>query len=314
MKCVLTAEKWSNYTAFGSPMNGRQFNSSSYKYGFNGKEKIDEINGSGNSVDFGARIYDSRLGRMLSIDPLWKKFSEKTPYSFAGDNPILKIDVEGGFEIPIHKMITEVSAKISKLNADDSKWLARGAQAADYLGFSEDWHFDGRGSFKEINDTWKGINKRIAGRGGDYFGLGADLHNVQDFYSHSNYVELFVEYYKSTNNGALPNDIPSYTQGLKNSKFKAILEGKLHTGKFGVTEFLVKEKLAKKTMPADYHQQMNKDDLGKGKDYEHNLAKIAAAKHSVEILNEHEKKEASKGSLEKTKQEVAPAVSTQVNH
>ena len=34
-----------------------------YPSGFNGKENDDEIKGVGNSLDFGARMYDSRLGR-----------------------------------------------------------------------------------------------------------------------------------------------------------------------------------------------------------------------------------------------------------
>ena len=59
---------------FFQPMPGSQFNAGSYKYGFNGKEKDDEINGFGNSVDFGDRIYDSRIARWLSLDPL------KAPY------------------------------------------------------------------------------------------------------------------------------------------------------------------------------------------------------------------------------------------
>ncbi len=49
-------------------MPRRSFSSSSYRYGFNGKEKDDEVKGEGNSLDFGARMYDSRLGRFLSID------------------------------------------------------------------------------------------------------------------------------------------------------------------------------------------------------------------------------------------------------
>jgi RHS repeat-associated protein len=51
-------------------MPGRTFNSSEYRYGFGGHEKDDEIKGEGNSLDFGARIYDPRLGRWLSVDPI----------------------------------------------------------------------------------------------------------------------------------------------------------------------------------------------------------------------------------------------------
>lgn len=44
---------------FGMP--GRKRNSGDYTYGFNGIENDHEIEGNGNSVDFGARIYDPRL-------------------------------------------------------------------------------------------------------------------------------------------------------------------------------------------------------------------------------------------------------------
>ncbi|MFH2095809.1 MAG: hypothetical protein ABIJ16_08895, partial [Bacteroidota bacterium] len=42
-----------------------------HRFGFNGQEKDDEITGvTGSHLDFGARIYDARIGRLLSIDPL----------------------------------------------------------------------------------------------------------------------------------------------------------------------------------------------------------------------------------------------------
>jgi RHS repeat-associated protein len=84
-----------DYYAFGSPMPDRSFNSANYRYGFNGKEKDDKVKGSGNSLDFGERIYDSRLGRWLSIDPLVSKYPNLSPYNFSGANPILYIDEDG---------------------------------------------------------------------------------------------------------------------------------------------------------------------------------------------------------------------------
>ena len=50
------------YYPFGSPMATRAYSSGGYRFGFNGKEKDDEINVDGGSYDFGARIYDGRLG------------------------------------------------------------------------------------------------------------------------------------------------------------------------------------------------------------------------------------------------------------
>jgi RHS repeat-associated protein len=66
-----------------------------YKYGFNGKEKDDEVYGGGNEYDFGARIYDSRLSRFLSTDPMEGMFPWQSPYVFADNSPIALIDLLG---------------------------------------------------------------------------------------------------------------------------------------------------------------------------------------------------------------------------
>jgi RHS repeat-associated protein len=58
-------------------------------------EKDDEVKGKGNSYDFGARMYDSRLGRWLSIDPLAAKYPDLNPYNFVANMPIIAIDPDG---------------------------------------------------------------------------------------------------------------------------------------------------------------------------------------------------------------------------
>ncbi|MFT5336511.1 MAG: RHS repeat-associated protein [Luteibaculaceae bacterium] len=58
-------------------------------------EKDDEIKGTGNSLDFGARIYDPRVFRWLSVDPLAAKYPGMSPYNFAANNPIFYIDPDG---------------------------------------------------------------------------------------------------------------------------------------------------------------------------------------------------------------------------
>ena len=58
-----------DYSPFGMGMVGRSWEAGSgYRYGFNGKENEDEIAGNNNAIDFGARLYDSRLGRWFSCD------------------------------------------------------------------------------------------------------------------------------------------------------------------------------------------------------------------------------------------------------
>jgi RHS repeat-associated protein len=86
---------YNNYYPFGMMMPGRNYNAQEYRYGFNGMEKDDEIKGTGNSYDFGARIYDVRLGRWLSIDPLASKYPYASTYNFALNTPIQAVDPDG---------------------------------------------------------------------------------------------------------------------------------------------------------------------------------------------------------------------------
>jgi RHS repeat-associated protein len=69
-----------------------------YRFGFNGMHKDNEVKGTGNSLDFGARIYDSRLGRWLSVDPYSAKSPHLNPYNFGANNPVINIDPDGNTE------------------------------------------------------------------------------------------------------------------------------------------------------------------------------------------------------------------------
>ena len=54
------------------------------------------MKGSGNQQDYGLRIYDPRIGKFLSVDPLTASYPWYTPYQFAGNMPIKFIDLDGG--------------------------------------------------------------------------------------------------------------------------------------------------------------------------------------------------------------------------
>jgi RHS repeat-associated protein len=65
-------------------MPGRKFSSATqYRYGFNGKEEDDDVSGDGNQYDYGFRIHNPRLGRFLSVDPLFQSYPCYTPNQFA---------------------------------------------------------------------------------------------------------------------------------------------------------------------------------------------------------------------------------------
>jgi RHS repeat-associated protein len=80
---------------FGMIQPERTWESDKYRYGFNAKENDNEIKGVGNQQDYGMRIYDPRLGKFLSVDPLTKDFPWYTPYQFAGNKPIWAVDLDG---------------------------------------------------------------------------------------------------------------------------------------------------------------------------------------------------------------------------
>ena len=85
----------SDYYPFGAPIQGRSFSSAEYRFGFNGKENDGEVNGTGASYDYGARMLDTRLGRWFAVDPLFKYYCYSSPYIGNGNNPIICKDVDG---------------------------------------------------------------------------------------------------------------------------------------------------------------------------------------------------------------------------
>lgn len=86
-----------DYTPFGMQMAGRSFTISNapYRYGFNGKENDNELKGEGNQQDYGMRVYDGRIGRFLSVDPISKDYPMLTPYQFGSNSPVSGVDQDG---------------------------------------------------------------------------------------------------------------------------------------------------------------------------------------------------------------------------
>ena len=78
-------------------MNDRKvsYTTQDYRYGYNGKENDNEVKGESNQQDYGFRVYDPRVGRFLSVDPLTKDYPMLTPYQFASNMPISAIDIDG---------------------------------------------------------------------------------------------------------------------------------------------------------------------------------------------------------------------------
>ncbi|QTY27315.1 hypothetical protein [Flavobacterium sp. CS20] len=67
----------------------------SYRYGFQGQEKDDEIKGEGNSLNYTFRMHDPRLGRFFAVDPLAKNYPHNSPYAFSENRVIDSVELEG---------------------------------------------------------------------------------------------------------------------------------------------------------------------------------------------------------------------------
>jgi len=73
-------------------------------------EKDDEIKGSGNSYDFGARIYDPRIGRWLKTDPKAATYPSHSPYCYVANSPIVFFDVNGEYIIFVNGEVGQMNA------------------------------------------------------------------------------------------------------------------------------------------------------------------------------------------------------------
>lgn len=86
-----------------------------------------EVKGTGVQYDYGFRIYDARIAKFLSVDPLTKEYPWYTPYQFAGNKPIKYIDLDG-LEEASHKNdynphnIPSLTEAWSKMWEDFSGW------------------------------------------------------------------------------------------------------------------------------------------------------------------------------------------------
>jgi RHS repeat-associated protein len=64
-------------------------------------EKDDEIKGTGNSYDFGARMLDPRVGRWFARDPKESKYPYESTYAFVGNSPLIYVDPDGKEKIVV---------------------------------------------------------------------------------------------------------------------------------------------------------------------------------------------------------------------
>jgi RHS repeat-associated protein len=85
---------------------------SEHPHKYNGKELNEELGL--DWYDYGSRNYDASLGRWMNIDPLAEDYFKKTPYMYAGNNPVIFVDYDGrdyGVAVDHDKKTVAISAE-----------------------------------------------------------------------------------------------------------------------------------------------------------------------------------------------------------
>lgn len=176
-------EQVNHYYPFGSLFEeGMTTSNQAYKY--NGKE-LDRMHGL-DWYDYGARMYDSPLGRFTTIDPMAEKYYSISSYVYCNNNPVNRIDPTG--KTDYHILANGQIKRTGKINDNIDRLFAA------------------NGEYVEVHNKQllKGLIKNM---GGDYYSrrFYQETSNIEDatslfkFASDNTEKEWKLDIYKDDN-------------------------------------------------------------------------------------------------------------------
>ena len=228
----------------------------------------------------------------LSVDPMADKYPSISPYAYCAWNPIKLLDPDGKFPITTHvNMVWEASAGLeismtnriimcyeTSIQSDIVYWKQSSVHLDGFNQYGPNNPTNLQSAYNNaVNDCSDFISK------GDYVNAGVALHTIADFYSHSNYIELYAEYAMASELSSDIKDIPTFSEAQKDEKLMSFLNCKLKTGIYPDD----------KNNLENSHKGMTKDSKRKGKGGTqymntihtmHDAAKEVAAKETRQIL------------------------------
>ena len=262
------------------------FSIPNWTYTFSAKERDPET---GLSY-FGSRYYSSDLSIWLSVDPMSDKYPSMSPYTYCANNPVKLVDPNGEFPIKIHK---ELVSNAFKLNPVGDKTLRKiqygnGIKADVFHAFRSSTHMDNMKGTKPIAEAYQKAMSDFQGnmQAGNYVDAGENLHTIADFYSHSNYVELYQGYAEKNGLSTDAEDIRPFSEMMNDEKFMEFVNGEgggLKTGEYSVLRHWSKDP------ESHYMNNLDKPTSKNGrKEYgnsnRHNAARSAAQKEINNIV------------------------------
>ena len=208
--------------------------------------------------DHGNRMLDYTFSRWITPDPMAEKGYAWSPYCYAFNNPVKYIDPDGRFPMGTHsKMVADAFRGILMSN-DVLNQMKLGASMIADISLMNDQrvHLDNMQGYSTISSLYtnaiKGFQSSM--EQGFYLQAGVELHTVADFYSHSNYIELYKGFAEKNGLSMDIKKIPTFSEAMKNPELmKHLQDNGFKTGTFNN---IVQDKL---TNDKNAHGNMNLD-------------------------------------------------------
>ncbi|MCD9612228.1 RHS repeat-associated core domain-containing protein, partial [Tenacibaculum maritimum] len=128
---------YNDYYPFGMLVPNRHGQADSYRYGFQGQEKDDEVKGEGNSINYKFRMHDPRVGRFFAVDPLFREYPRNSPYAFSENVVVNAVELEGLEKEFYYDMMDRTQERTKTLKINGHKTLKGAVSGSLFkLGFT----------------------------------------------------------------------------------------------------------------------------------------------------------------------------------
>lgn len=246
-------------------------------YTFSAKEKDAET---GYSY-FGARYYSSDLSVWLSVDPMADKYPGLSPYVYCTNNPVKLVDPNGEFPIKIHKAIVSTAFGSQACGYKFEQIQYGNSIRADVFHAPRSaTHMDNMKGTRTITVAYKKAMSEFQSnmKAENYSDAGENLHTIADFYSHSNYVELYQGYVEENGLSTDVNDIKPYSEMMNDESFMNYVEenGGLRTGEYSLFKHRSKDP------KSHYMNNLDSPNSKKGGERYGNSNKHSAARNAAQ--------------------------------
>jgi RHS repeat-associated protein len=167
--------------AFGMQLQNRHESVTDFRCGFQGQVVDNEVSGSGNSIDFGNRMYNPRLGKFLSLDAFASKYPAISPYAFVTNNPISNIEIGGDSVLFYSASGTYLGYSHDNVRYKDKNLLVI-IKDKDVKNFKSQYERKRGAEYKKANElSASQVEQHVAGLEG--MGTTFDVTEMQKFYN-----------------------------------------------------------------------------------------------------------------------------------